>query len=501
MLKSFLSLFRYGQIPKRLVISAQLLFFSCVLGAISLQAKEMGPLRVHTENPRYFSNPSGRVVYLTGSHTWATLQERGIEGETPDFDYLKFLDFLKEHNHSFLRLWSWEHATWMQFREREILIRYTPSPYMRTGPGTAIDGKPKFDLNKFNPIFFERLRSRVSLARERGLYVGVMLFQGFSVEQKGKKGVNPEMGNPWDGHPFNKKNNINHIDGDINRDGEGEETHTLANPAIVELQETYVRKMIDTLNDLDNIIWEISNESHGDSTEWQYHMIQFIKKYEQTKPQHHPTWMTFQWSDHNKGINETLFRSPAEVISPGKEGGYINNPPASGGEKIVIVDTDHIDPSLKQIKGEWAWKSFLRGLNPIVMDEYMDVRAGSPHQPVEKFESIRKALGQTKVLAQHINLSHMYPHGELCSSDYCLADPGREYLAFKPELEEAIWIKLPPGVYKASFYSSRLGKFLKTDELKTVEDSIWSKLFPFKKKQKIVFPFKEMGVIYIKRQT
>ena len=479
----------------------QLLFFLCVLGALSLQANEMGPLSIHPGNPRYFADPSGRVVYLTGSHTWAALQERGIEGETQDFNYIKYLDFLKEYNHNFLRMWLWEHATWMQFREREVLIRYTPTLYMRTGPGTALDGKPKFDLKKFNPIFFERLRSRVSLARERGLYVGVMLFQGFSVEQKGQKGVDRKMGNPWDGHPFNKSNNINQIDGDIDHDGEGEEIHTLANPAVVQLQESYVRKMVDTLNDLDNIIWEISNESHGDSTEWQYHMIQFIKKYEQTKPQQHPTWMSFQASDHSEGTNENLFKSPAEAISPGKEGGYVDEPPASGGEKVVIVDTDHLDPWLKQIKDEWAWKSFLRGLNPIVMDEYIDFRAGSPDQPVVKFESIRKALGQTKILAQQVNLANMYPHGELCSSKYCLADPGKEYLAFKPELDEAIWINLPPGVYKVSFYDPQLGKFVKTEELMIKEESKWSKLFPFKKKQQIVCPFKGIGVVHIKRKS
>ena len=66
----------------------------------------MGPLTVHAENPRYFSNPSGKVVYLTGSHTWACFQERGIEGKTPDFDYPAFLDFLTQHNHNFLRMWT-----------------------------------------------------------------------------------------------------------------------------------------------------------------------------------------------------------------------------------------------------------------------------------------------------------------------------------------------------------------------------------------------------------
>jgi len=29
------------------------------------------PLRVHPENPGYFTNGDGDIIYLTGSHTWS----------------------------------------------------------------------------------------------------------------------------------------------------------------------------------------------------------------------------------------------------------------------------------------------------------------------------------------------------------------------------------------------------------------------------------------------
>lgn len=66
----------------------------------------VGPLRVHPANPRYFSDGSSKVVYLTGSHTWANLQERGCEGITPNFDYLAYLAFLQNFQHNFMRLWT-----------------------------------------------------------------------------------------------------------------------------------------------------------------------------------------------------------------------------------------------------------------------------------------------------------------------------------------------------------------------------------------------------------
>jgi hypothetical protein len=41
------------------------------------RAAALGPLHVHPTNPRNFATPDGRAVLLTGSHTWATVQDIG----------------------------------------------------------------------------------------------------------------------------------------------------------------------------------------------------------------------------------------------------------------------------------------------------------------------------------------------------------------------------------------------------------------------------------------
>ena len=73
----------------------------------------------------------------------------------------------------------------------------------------ALDGKPKFDLTKFDEDYFDRLRSRVSAAGEQGIYVSVMLFQGWSIETER---LEPRMTKSWRGHPFNRANNINGVE-------------------------------------------------------------------------------------------------------------------------------------------------------------------------------------------------------------------------------------------------------------------------------------------------
>lgn len=401
---------------------------TAMLTAASALAREegsgSGPLSLCRDNPIWFSS-GGRAVYLAGSHTWACLQERGVAGRTPDFDYPAYLDLMRQHGQNFLRLWAWEHAQWMQFCGSDVLVRYEPLPYVRTGPGLARDGKPAFDLNRLDEGYFRRLRDRVVAAGEQGIFVAVMLFQGFSVEQKGTEGVDPTKGNPWDGHPFQRDNNINGIDGDPGGDGEGTEVHTLAVPQITRLQEVYVRRVIDTLNDLDHIVWEIGNECHPGSVEWQCHLTGFIKEYEAARPKQHLVGMTGAPIK-----NPEMFASAADWISPvGKE--YLEDPPPADARKLIVVDTDHIAPWGTDPK--WVWKNLCRGNHFIVMDMYRDVRFDVTTTRVPDYGPIRRAMGDAVRLANRMDLADMAPRGDLASTGFCLAAPGREYLVYLPD--------------------------------------------------------------------
>jgi len=387
----------------------------------ALRRPTSGPLRVHPRNPRWLADRTGRAVFLTGSHTWANRQERGVEGKTPDFDYTGYLDFLERHGHNFIRLWAWEHAQWMQFVGRDVPVRYAPLPWPRTGPGKALDGKPKFDLTKLNGAYFRRLRDRVAAARGRGLYVGVMLFQGFSLAKtRGDKA----KGNAWHGHPFHRANNVNGIDGNPSGDDTGNEVHTLKIPAVTRLQEAYVRKTIETVGDLDNVLWEIGNECHRGSAKWQHHMIRFIRTVEAKRPKQHLIGMT----GAPIGTKE-LLASPADWISPpGKQ--WLTHPPAGDGRKIVVVDTDHCQPW--DHDPSWPWKCLLRGHHFILMDHYMDFRIGSPAEPDPKWDVTRGAMGAAARLAARVDLAAMVPMDKLASSGYCLASPGTAYLVYLP---------------------------------------------------------------------
>lgn len=403
-------------------------YLGASVGSVEIPVRSAsGPLSAHAGNPRYFANGDGEAILLAGSHTWANLQERGLEGKTRDFDFRAYLDFLEQYGHNFIRLWVWEQATWAQFTHERI--RFEPLPFVRAGPGAALDGKPRFDLTRFDDTYFERLRRRVDEAGERGFYASVMFFQGFSVERKAVPRSTSRAGDPWLGHPFHRENNINAIDGDPLREGHGRAVHSLAQPAITRLQEAYVRAVIDAVNDLDNVLFEVSNESHPDSKEWQYHMIESIRAYERTKTRQHPVGMT-AFLPHGDG-NDALRDSPADWISPEhtRDARYKWDPPSADGAKVVLVDTDH----LWGVGGDeqWVWKSVFRGLNPIFMDPYKDVRWGDTLAD-PRWIAVRRAIGLARRILRDVDLARLEPRGELSSSGYCLAERGSVYLVYRP---------------------------------------------------------------------
>lgn len=419
---------------------------------------------------------------LSGLHTWANLSDNGFGDPPPAFDYRAYLDFLVANNLNFTRLWAWEQARWAPWVETDAYYYKPGPPYERTGPGKALDGKPKFDLTRLDPAYFARLRSRVAEARDRGIYVAIMLFNGWSIDED-----HGHRGNPWKGHPFNRANNINGIDGDLNvsqkefplrssrRSGSGAETHQLLIPQVTAYQDAYVRKVIDSVHDLDNVLFEITNESYSNSRAWQYHMINLIHSYEATKPKRHPVGMTqYQWPRRNAD----LFNSPAEWIAPWEElpdYPYRDNPLPSDGKRVVIVDTDH----LWGIGGDraWAWKSFLRGHHPVFMDAYdgIDVGSGAPpswdirratwkeivkdllflstrpkgwEPNAERWVNLRANLGYILEYSRRIDLSQMLPRPSLSSTGYCVAHESKtsaEYLIYRAVTHGIISVDLSKG--------------------------------------------------------
>lgn len=400
-----------------------------------------GPLTLHPQHPRYFADATGRPIYLTGSHTWSNMQEYQSDDPKLKFDFDQHLEWLVAHGFNFTRGWVREQGV---DEEHNFNPNNSSSlPYLRTGPGLALDGLPRYDLTKYNEAFFQRLRSRIMAAGKRGIYISVMFFQSFSIDSHGGPG------DPWRTHPYHKANNVNGVDGDPDNTGGGRQIHTLRMPNVTRLQEAYVRKVIDSVNDLDNIIYEIGNEHYEESCAWQYHLVNYIKSIVQEKTNVHLVGMTSGGGGPDALTNEQLLNSPADWISPRNEElmPFMEEPPVMEGiGKAILSDTDHLWGLGGSVA--WVWKTFLRGHHPILMDPYQPLleleyhsdwsKLNDPNHPL--WEPMRQNMAYTLAYAGRINLVQTRPRPEIASSGYCLADLGKSYLVYVTAANDCVTV-------------------------------------------------------------
>jgi len=359
------------------------------------RAAQGAPLVVHPSNPRYMQDPAtGKAILLVGlSHScsFSTYHATAnVIGCT--FNYPAYVSFMQGKGYTYMRM------------GRADLVGADLQPWPRTGPGNATDGLPKVDFSQFNGTFFSTLRQRIIDAGAAGITVAFGFFDGAFSESV------------WADHLFNPLNNIQGIDGGVNN------TQTVTNTAKLTVQDNFVRQVIDTINDLDNVIWEITNEGVVGSVAWQQRLIDLIRNYELTKPKQHLIGM----SGNPIGVS-TLFASTANWISPGGAGGYPeyrDDPPASTGAKVVITETDHIGTQSANTP-DVVWKNVTRGnsMSFYVEDEYDDPPA---------YEPGLKAGTTAVTWLNALTLASMTPQSGLASTGYALVQPGVAYVVWQP---------------------------------------------------------------------
>jgi Putative collagen-binding domain of a collagenase len=401
-----------------------------------------GPL-VSSDNPNYFKDPNGRVLILNGSQTWNTLQDWGSNGSLETLDFNAFVKFLTAHGHNFTLLWTAEMPKFCNFPSMASSppdLNLSPLPWLRTGPGNATDGGLKFDLTKFNPAFFDRLRTRTRALNDAGIYAGVYLFTG-------------EWLNIFrcssDGYPFTGANNINGMDDGYSGGKKGIGAITMTAPnAITMFQDAYVEKMIDTLNDLPNVLWIVSEEAPVNSTWWNDHQIAHVRAYESSKPHIHPIGYAALIGAPDAIIynSDADWVAPAGKISPSKSCGS-GHPPC----KVNVNDSDHsyweMWKDTPQVNRNYAWENFMNGNQVMFMDPYLVYypresrnRCLTPANgicsgPDTRYDNFRDNLGYILKYSRRLNLASVTPRGSLSSTGYCLAQipsAGAEYLVYAP---------------------------------------------------------------------
>lgn len=222
------------------------LFAACVVQfPEDQQPAEPTVLRQHPRDPRYLEYQGKPTILITsGEHYGAVLNL--------DFDYDRYLETLAADGLNYTRIFTGSYVERpMSFGiEKNSLAPARGrliTPWARSDKPGYINGGNRFDLDQWDPQYFERLKDFVRKADGHGIIVEVTLFS--STYQDGY----------WEYSPLFPKNNVN-LEEPIDR----KNVHTLDNGPLVAVQEQLTRKLVRELNEFNNVFFEIQNEPYAD---------------------------------------------------------------------------------------------------------------------------------------------------------------------------------------------------------------------------------------------
>ena len=393
-----------------------------------------GALAALPTNHSYFQDAKGKPVVLIGDYTW------GIFSDS-NYDYLKFFDSLKSRGLNIARIWLWWGCE--EFPAEDPSKFLGPAlhvePYLRPGPGTANDGRPRYDLTGFNPVFFDRLRDYCEAARKRNINLHLILMDAWMLKHA----------KLWNLHAYNRENNINGVDGDPRNTGKGRDGEqgicSLGNPKCMEFQKAYARKVVDTVNDFENIYFEMANENpHHD---WDLALCDHIKEYEKSKPKQHLT-MPRDLPDHGSvlGTWDTAIVH-AKMLEKRSLG------------KPLIFDTDWTASGKDDEVRKAMWTGVISGGSFDYMDNSPEFRIDRPFE--DKREILHRQINHMAAFVKKIKPWEMTPEDALVKSGtaYAMAS-SKELAAYLPAGGSVILdISKLNGKLKARWYNPLDGKF------------------------------------------
>ena len=228
-------------------------------------------IRLDKSNLHYFFFDGKPIILITSAEHYGGVLNK-------EFDYVAYFDTLKAYGLNYTRIYpgalfeplgKFQPGNTLGPRPRSLILPWARS----TEPGYVLCGN-KFDLNKWDPEYFARLRSFIAQAGARDIVVEVCLF-------------NSEYSDTWPISPLYAENNVQNADHYSFLDAQ-----TMKHPDLVARQDDYVRKIVREVNGFDNVILEICDEPAlftplTEAAPWVAHFIDVIKNTESKLPKQH----------------------------------------------------------------------------------------------------------------------------------------------------------------------------------------------------------------------
>ena len=426
------------------------------------------PLKLDPVNPHYFLFRGKPAVLVTsGEHYGAVLNL--------DFNYVPYLDELARNHLNLTRTFTGVY--------REVPGNFSidhntlaPQPGRFLGPWIEADGK--FDLTKWNPNYFARLKDFLQEASKRGIVVELNLFCPFYDDSM------------WNVSPMNAKNNVNGI-GNMART----EVYTLKHPDLLKIQDALVRKMVGETRGFDDLYFEICNEPYfgGVTLDWQRHISGVIVDAERASG-------TRQLISQNIGNGSMKVENPDPNVSIFNF--HYSRPPESVAmnyalNRAIGNNETGFDGNADAIYRFQGWDFLIAG-GALYNNLDYSFTAGHEHgdfaykptTPGGGSAALRAQLGILHQFMDGFNLAKMKPADSVIAggvpegaSARVLAETGKQYAIYihhgrvvknaKPhyvvdasEHTAHLRLNLPAGSYRAAWLDTKTGRAIKQGAFK-----------------------------------
>lgn len=452
------------------------------------------PITLHPENPRYFLFRGKPLVLIAASEHYGSVVNRR-------FDFIRYLEDAADKKQTVTR-------TFLLYRELQSARNpYSPvkpespdfiTPWPRTGPGKARDGELIYDLDSWNPEYFDRLHAFLSAASKLGIVVELTVFS------------NAYSDDTWSLQPLRAENNKQKI-GKVS----WEEYLSLRDKDLLARQEAYARKIVEETAGYDNVYYEICNEPGGgvpghvttaDVDAWQQRMAGILREEFASRHRHHLLFGqgAFTYAPHFAQSFDASFSGSmldAVNIHPLPDLTYRNQTyqlgnfmskelqleqfrefflATSSAQKPCISDEDNCASMYRDDAG-WtihrkrAWMAVLCGAHYDYIDFsiQVDLEAGTE----ESRKKIRTWMKHLSEFIHSYDFIHARPVPDWIETKPgplvvgALALPGSDYIAYLADARELtdpsagepvsgpVSFTLPQGKYRASLYSPVAGLY------------------------------------------
>ena len=203
-----------------------------------------GPIQLHPENQHYFLYKGKPLALISSAEHYGAILNL-------NFDYRNYLEALSADGMNYTRIFT---GTYFEIEGESFGIQnntLAPKKDKIITPWAMVvsdlSGEVKYDFSTWNEVYFERLRDFMAVAADHDIVVEVTLFSSIYRDEH------------WDICPQNPANNIN-ITHKVTRF----DAQTLNNGTLLAYQVSFVRKMVNELNEYDNFFFEIQNEPWAD---------------------------------------------------------------------------------------------------------------------------------------------------------------------------------------------------------------------------------------------